>query len=170
VRFLAAPNPFKGSLGAPAAAHAIALGIRDAVPEAEVIEVPVADGGEGTVEALVSAAGGELVGVRVEGPLGDPVEASFGLIDGGRTAVVELASASGLPLLPEGRRDPRFTSTFGFGQLLEAARRSSLCPRTDSTTSRTSSTATTSGRWESHCWRDAPLPIATMRKRRASPS
>jgi glycerate 2-kinase len=123
VRFLAAPNPFKGSLGAPAAAHAIALGIRDAVPEAEVIEVPVADGGEGTVEALVSAAGGELVGVRVEGPLGDPVEASFGLIDGGRTAVVELASASGLPLLPEGRRDPRFTSTFGFGQLLEAARR-----------------------------------------------
>jgi glycerate 2-kinase len=123
VHFIAAPNPFKGSLGAPAAAHAIALGIRDAVPEAEVIEVPVADGGEGTVEALVSAGGGELVGARVEGPLGDPVEASFGLIDGGRTAVVELASASGLPLVPEGRLDPRFTSTFGFGQLLEAARR-----------------------------------------------
>jgi glycerate kinase len=123
VRFLAAPNPFKGSLSAPAAARAIALGVRDAVPEAEVVEVPVADGGEGTVEALVSARGGELVRARVEGPLGEPVEASFGLIDAGRTAVVELASASGLPLVPEDRRDPRLTSTYGFGQLLEAARR-----------------------------------------------
>jgi glycerate kinase len=123
LRFVAAPNPFKGSLGSPAAARAIALGLRDVFPEAEVDEVPVADGGEGTVEALVSARGGELVEVRVEGPLGDPVDAGFGLIDGGRTAVVELAAASGLPLLPPERRDPRLTSTYGFGQLLEAARR-----------------------------------------------
>jgi glycerate kinase len=85
--------------------------------------VPVADGGEGTVDALVAAHGGERVAGTVEGPLGDPVEASFGLIDGGRTAVVELAAASGLPLVPPGRLDPRSASTYGFGQLLEAARK-----------------------------------------------
>jgi glycerate kinase len=117
-----APNPFKGSLGAPEAAHAIALGIIDACPEAKVVEVPVADGGEGTVAALVAARGGELVTVPVEGPLGDPVLATFGLIDA-TTAVVELAASSGLSLVPPERRDPRLTSTYGFGQILEAARR-----------------------------------------------
>jgi len=123
VRLVAAPNPYKGSLGAPAAARAIALGARDVFADAEVLEVPVADGGEGTVEALVASRGGELVWVTVQSPLGEPVDAAFGLIDGGRAAVVELAAASGLPLLPPERRDPRVTSTFGFGQLLEAARR-----------------------------------------------
>ncbi|HEY7202014.1 MAG TPA: glycerate kinase [Candidatus Dormibacteraeota bacterium] len=121
--FVAAPNPYKGSLGAPAAAVAIACGVRDVHPHAEVREVPVADGGEGTVEALVAARGGELVTVRVRGPLGEPVDAAFGLIDGGRTAVVELAAASGLPLVPPDRRDPRVTTTYGFGELLDAARR-----------------------------------------------
>jgi glycerate kinase len=123
LRFVAAPNPYKGSLGAPAAAAAIAAGVRDVVPDADVVEVPVADGGEGTVEALVAARGGELVTACVRGPLGDPVEAVFGLIDGGATAVVELAAASGLPLVAPGRRDPRVTTTYGFGELLEAARR-----------------------------------------------
>jgi glycerate 2-kinase len=123
MKVVVAPNPFKGSLGAPEAARAMAEGVRDAFPQAEVVEVPVADGGEGTVEALVAAGGGELVTVTVEGPLGEPVEASFGLVDGGRTAVVELAAASGLPLLADHRRDPRITSTYGFGQLLEEARR-----------------------------------------------
>jgi glycerate kinase len=123
VRFVAAPNPYKGSLGAPAAAAAIALGVRDAFPDAEVAEVPVADGGEGTVEALVAARGGALVTVRVSGPLGEPVDAAYGLIDGGRTAVVELAAASGLPLVPPDRLDPRRTSTYGFGEVLDAARR-----------------------------------------------
>jgi glycerate kinase len=87
------------------------------------VEVPVADGGEGTVEALVAAHSGEIVSVTVVGPLGSPVDASFGLIDEGRTAVVELASSSGLTLIPPESRDPRVTTTFGFGQLLEAARR-----------------------------------------------
>jgi len=122
MKVVAAPNPFKGSLGAPAAARAIARGVHRAWPEAEVAEVPVADGGEGTVEALVAAAHGELVAVTVEGPLGDPVEARFGLIDEGRTAVVELASSSGLTLVPTARLDPRVASTYGFGQVLEAAR------------------------------------------------
>ncbi|TMC06152.1 MAG: glycerate kinase [Chloroflexi bacterium] len=123
MRVVAAPNPYKGSLGAPAAAAAMACGVRDVLADAEVVELPVADGGEGTVEALVAARGGELVTVRVRGPLGDPVDATFGVIDGGRTAVVELAAASGLPLLAPERRDPRVTSTYGFGELLEAARR-----------------------------------------------
>lgn len=126
MKVVVAPNPFKGSLGAPEAARAMAEGVRDAFPQAEVVEVPVADGGEGTVEALVAAGGGELVTVTVEGPLGEPVEASFGLVDGGRTAVVELAAASGLPLLADHLRDPRITSTYGFGQLLEEARRRSV--------------------------------------------
>ncbi len=123
MRLVAAPNPFKGSLGAPAAAHAMALGMLDVYPEADVVEVPVADGGEGTVEALIAARGGHLMTVAVQGPLGEPVDAEFGLIDDGSTAVVELAASSGLPLVPPDRRDPRLTSTFGFGQLLEAARR-----------------------------------------------
>ena len=101
----------------------MAAGVRDALPRAEVVEVPVADGGEGTVDALVAARGGELVTVDVHGPLGNPVRAMFGLVDGGRTAVVELAAASGLPLVPPARRDPRITSTRGFGELLDAARR-----------------------------------------------
>ncbi|MBO0685784.1 MAG: glycerate kinase, partial [Candidatus Dormibacteraeota bacterium] len=123
MRFVAAPNPFKGSLGSPAAAAAIAAGVRRAVPDAEVLEVPVADGGEGTVEALVAARAGEYVAAEVEGPLAEPVEAVFGLIDRGTTAVVELAASSGLSLVPPALRDPRLTSTYGFGQMLEAARR-----------------------------------------------
>jgi glycerate kinase len=86
------------------------------------VEVPVADGGEGTTEALVAAHKGRLVGVRVEGPLGEDVEASYGLIEEGRVGVVELAAASGLPLVPAERRDPRVTSTYGFGQLLAAVK------------------------------------------------
>ncbi len=84
--------------------------------------MPVADGGDGTVEALVSANRGEYRTADVEGPLGDPVSATFGLIEGRKTAVVELAAASGLILVPAGRRDPRRASTYGFGQLLQAAR------------------------------------------------
>jgi glycerate kinase len=123
VKIVAAPNSFKGSLSATQAAKAIALGVRQALPEAQVIEVPVADGGDGTVEALVGANHGTFGWANVEGPLGDPVLASYGLIDGGRTGVVELASASGFELITAARRDPLVTSTYGFGQLLDAARR-----------------------------------------------
>jgi glycerate kinase len=122
MKVVIAPNTFKGSLSAPEAAAAIARGVREAFPDAEVVEVPVADGGDGTVEALVSAHRGEYRTVQVEGPLGDPVQATYGLIEAGRTGVVELASASGLTLIPAERRDPRKTSTYGFGQLLEAVR------------------------------------------------
>ena len=122
MKVVVAPNAFKGTLTASQAARAITRGVREVFPDAEVVEVPVADGGDGTVEALVSANHGEYRTARVEGPLGDPVTATYGRF--GDTAVAELASASGLVLVPPARRDPRRTSTFGFGQLLEAARKS----------------------------------------------
>jgi glycerate 2-kinase len=122
LKIVVAPNAFKGSLSAPQAAAAIARGVREVLPDAEVVEIPVADGGDGTVEALVSAHRGTLHSVEVEGPLGDRVTAVYGLIDDGVTGVVDLASASGLILIPPDRRDPRKSSTYGFGQLLEAAR------------------------------------------------
>src|SRR5476651_1022199 len=124
MKIIVAPNAFKGSLSATQAAKAIARGVREVLPDAEVVEIPVADGGEGTVEALVSAHRGTYEWLTVEGPLGDPVLVSYGLIDGGKTAAVELASASGYVLVSPATRDPRKASTYGFGQLLEAARAS----------------------------------------------
>jgi glycerate kinase len=122
MKVVVAPNAFKGSLTAVQAAAAMASGVREVFPGAEVFEVPVADGGDGTVEALVSAHHGTYANAQVEGPLGDPVKAAYGLIEAGRTGVVELATASGLTLIPAERRDPRSTSTYGFGQLLNAVR------------------------------------------------
>ena len=123
MKVVVAPNSFKGTLTATQAAHAIARGVHEVMPDAEIVQVPVADGGEGTAEALVTANRGKYEWVNVEGPLGDPVLASFGLIDGGRTAVLELASASGFALVPAARRDVKRASTYGFGQLLDAARK-----------------------------------------------
>ena len=123
MKVVVAPNSFKGSLSASQAAAAIARGVREAMPDATVVEVPVADGGEGTAEALVTAKGGTYEWVSVEGPLGDPVLASYGLIDHGVAAVMEMASASGFSLVTAARRDVKRASTYGFGQLLDAARR-----------------------------------------------
>lgn len=81
----------------------------------------MADGGEGTVQSLVDATGGGLAARRVTGPLGQPVEASFGLLGDGQTAVIEMAAASGLPLVPESQRDPLVTTTYGTGELMKAA-------------------------------------------------
>ncbi|HEV2036693.1 MAG TPA: glycerate kinase [Candidatus Dormibacteraeota bacterium] len=122
MKVIVAPNAFKGSLSARQAATAIARGVREVFPNAEIVEIPIADGGDGTVEALVTAHRGTFRTVEVEGPDGELVMAAYGLIHEGRAAVVELAAASGLALLPHARRDPRRTSTFGFGQLLTDAR------------------------------------------------
>jgi glycerate kinase len=122
LKIVVAPNAFKGTLTAPQAAAAISRGVREVFPDADVVEVPVADGGDGTVEALVTALHGEFRSVRVDGPLGDPVDARYGLVASGRTAVVELAASSGLALIPALRRDPMKATTYGFGQVLEAAR------------------------------------------------
>jgi len=121
MKVVIAPDSFKGCLLSAEVAAAIGEGVRRAAPRAEVVEVPMADGGEGTVQALVAATGGKLVTRTVEGPLGEPVEASFGLLGDGKTAVIEMAAASGLPLVPPQRRDPTATSTYGTGELIRAA-------------------------------------------------
>jgi glycerate kinase len=118
-----APQSLKGSLDAPEVGEAIAVGIRRVWPDANIRVVPVADGGEGTVRALVAATGGTLRHARVTGPLGEPVDAEYGMLGGGRagTAVIEMAAASGLPLVPPDKRDPRVATTRGTGELMRAA-------------------------------------------------
>ncbi|HVB62939.1 MAG TPA: glycerate kinase [Ktedonobacteraceae bacterium] len=121
MRIVIAPQSLKGSLTAAEAGLAIAQGVQAVYPDAEVVVVPVADGGEGTVQALVDATGGEIVWQTVTGPLGEPVTAFFGILGNGQTAVIEMASAAGLPLVPPERRDPRITTTYGVGELILAA-------------------------------------------------
>jgi glycerate kinase len=121
VRIVIATDSFKGSLRSTEVAHHLASGLCATWPELAVQELPLSDGGEGLVESLVVAAGGEFVDVTVTGPLETPVQARFGLIDGGETAVIEMAAASGLPLVPEDQRNPLYTTTRGTGELMQAA-------------------------------------------------
>src|ERR1700738_4914791 len=121
MRIVIAPNAFKGSLSALEAAEAIGEGIRIAASDADLVLVPIADGGDGTVDALVAATHGERRTLRVRGPLGDPVDADYGMVDAGSTAVIEMAKAAGLALVPPERRDPRITTTYGVGELLQHA-------------------------------------------------
>ena len=118
MRIVIAPDKFKGSLPAAAVAAAITAGLRDVCPGAELVTIPVADGGEGTVDAAV-AAGFERVPVTAAGPTGDPVQASYARR--GEVAVVELACVCGLARLPGGRREPLTASSFGAGEVLRAA-------------------------------------------------
>lgn len=120
MRIVVAPQEFKGTLTADEAAQAMAAGVRAAFPNADVDVLPLADGGPGTVRAIVGAAGGELRETEVRGPLPGTVGAQWGLLSGG-TAVIEMAAAAGLVLLSEEQRDPRITTTYGVGQLILAA-------------------------------------------------
>jgi glycerate kinase len=121
VRLLIAPQEFKGSLTAAEAARAMAEGLGRALPGVELDLAPMADGGPGTVEVLVTAGGGRRLTATVADPLGRPVEAAWGLLEEGATAVIEMAAASGLVLLRPEERDARRTSTYGTGQLIAAA-------------------------------------------------
>ena len=121
LKIIIAPDSFKGSLTATQAAEAIALGVRNALPDAEGVLIPLADGGEGTVQALVQATGGRIVRVPATDPLGNRIESFFGVLGNGETAVVEMASASGLTLVPERLRNPMVTTSFGTGELITAA-------------------------------------------------
>lgn len=120
-KIVAAPNSFKGSLGAPEAAAAIARGVRAACPEIEVVQMPLADGGDGTVACIVSATGGRLFREKVTGPLGQTLEGVWGISGDGSTAVVEVASASGLAAVPRQKLDPMRATSYGTGELLRAA-------------------------------------------------
>ncbi|MFL5660738.1 MAG: glycerate kinase, partial [Ktedonobacteraceae bacterium] len=121
MRIVIAPQSLKGSLTAAEAGQAIAEGTRAVYPEADIDIVPIADGGEGTVQALVDATRGAMVHQAVTGPLGEAVEAFFGVLGDGQTAVLEMAACAGLPLVPPSQRDPRITTTYGVGELILAA-------------------------------------------------
>jgi len=126
VKVVIAPDSFKESLPAAEVAGAIAAGVRAARGDAVIDACPMADGGEGTVAAMVAATGGEVLSARVSGPLGEPVEAAFGLLGAAAgtshaAAVIEMAAASGLGLVPGERRDPLRTTTYGTGELIVAA-------------------------------------------------
>ncbi len=118
-----APSGFKESLGSREVADRIAAGITRVMPDARLLRAPMADGGEGFTEALVDATGGTLHRLRVTGPVGTPVDSFFGFLGGGaaRTAVIEMAAAAGLRLVPRDQRDPTRTTSYGVGELIRAA-------------------------------------------------
>ena len=121
MKIVVAPDSFKGSLSALQAAEAIEQGMGRVFPDANVVKIPMADGGEGTVQSLVDATGGQLLTERVVDPLGYEIEAEYGILGDRTTAVIEMAAASGLTLVPFDRRDPFVTTTYGTGQLIRAA-------------------------------------------------
>jgi len=121
MRIVIAPDSYKGCISACKVAEAMARGVRTALPRARLVLLPMADGGEGTVDSLVAATGGRLLRRRVTGPLGAPVRAHFGILGDGKTAVIEMAAASGLPLVPPHKRNPLITTTRGTGELIAAA-------------------------------------------------
>ncbi|TDO83366.1 glycerate kinase [Halanaerobium saccharolyticum] len=121
MKILVAPDSFKGSLTAMETAENIGNGIHRADSEIEVDLLPMADGGEGTVQSLVDATDGEIIETEVTGPLGDPVEAFYGLLGDGKTAVIEMAAASGLPLVSDEKKNPLKTTTYGTGELIASA-------------------------------------------------
>ena len=121
VKIVIAPDSFKGSLSALKAAEAIERGVKKAAPDAQTVLVPVADGGEGTLDSLVSATDGRKVQVKVKGPLLEPVQAEYGVLGDGETCVIEMACASGLCLLEPLRLNPMITTTYGTGELIKKA-------------------------------------------------
>jgi glycerate kinase len=121
MKIVIAPDSFKESLTAMQVAEAIEQGFRQIYPHADYLKLPMADGGEGTVESMVAATEGKIIPVTVTGPLGLPVDAFFGLTGEGDTAIIEMAAASGLHLVVPEKRNPLLTGTFGTGELILAA-------------------------------------------------
>ncbi|KOO14915.1 glycerate kinase [Vibrio xuii] len=121
MKVVIAPDSYKESLTAMEVATAIESGFKEIMPDAEYIKLPMADGGEGTVQSLVDATGGDIVSVTVTGPLGQSVEGFYGLLGDGSTAVIEMAAASGLHLVEPSQRNPLLTTTYGTGELVKAA-------------------------------------------------
>ena len=120
MKIVIAPDSFKGSLTAKEACVAIKSGVLKAVPDAEVVMIPMADGGEGTTRSLVDALGGEMIRCRVLNPLGETITAEYGILSD-NTAVIEMAEASGLTLIEKGRRDPMRSTTYGTGEMIRDA-------------------------------------------------
>ncbi|RKD30052.1 glycerate kinase [Thermohalobacter berrensis] len=121
MKIVVATDSFKGSLSALEVVNSVVKGIKKVFNNAEVIKIPMADGGEGTVKSLVDATEGEIVYEEVTGPLGDKVSAFYGILGDKKTAVIEMAAASGLPLVPKDKRNPMITTTYGTGELIKSA-------------------------------------------------
>ncbi|MDE5054624.1 glycerate kinase [Niallia taxi] len=121
MKIVLAPDSFKESLSALQVAESIERGFKQVLPNAEYVKVPMADGGEGTVQSLVDATGGRIIKNTVTGPLGEAAEAFFGILGNEKTAVIEMAAASGLHLVPATKRNPLLTTTRGTGELIAAA-------------------------------------------------
>lgn len=121
MKIVIAPDSYKESLSAMEVAIQIEAGFREIYPDAEYIKLPVADGGEGTVDAMVAATGGRQINVSVTGPTGKPVLAHFGITGNQQCAVIEMASASGLECIPPEERNPLITTSYGTGELIKAA-------------------------------------------------
>lgn len=121
MKIIIAPDSFKDSLSAEGVAQAIADGLAQVWPDAQVVQCPMADGGEGTVDSVLAACHGELRRETVNGPLGEAVEARWGWLADSHTAMIEMAEASGLQRVPTGQRDACISSTFGTGELIRAA-------------------------------------------------
>ncbi|MCL2380678.1 MAG: glycerate kinase [Treponema sp.] len=121
MKIIIAPDSFKGNMSAPTVCSKIEEGILRACKKAKVFKIPLADGGEGTARAVTEAAGGKFVEITVKGPLGKPHKAAFGLLEKGKVAVLDMASASGLELISKGERNPMKACSYGTGELMKAA-------------------------------------------------
>lgn len=127
MRIVIAPDSYKGSVSALGVAQAMERGLKRVFGDAEIHKAPMADGGEGTVEALVAATGGMRCQTLVSNPLGETVTAAWGILGDGQTAVIEMAAAAGLPLIPPARRNPLVATTYGVGELIKAVLAQGLC-------------------------------------------
>ncbi len=121
VRIVIAPDSFKGAISARDICTSVKAGVHRVFPKAEVIEIPLADGGEGTMENLVCSTGGSFIEFEVKGPVGIPVLATIGLLGDQETAVIEMAQASGLTLLSNEERNPKLATSYGTGELIKHA-------------------------------------------------
>jgi glycerate 2-kinase len=121
MKLLIAPDSFKESMTAEEVCEYIEKGFRKVFPAIDVQKLPIADGGEGTVRSLVSGTGGKFVSLTVRGPLGSPVKGTYGMLGDGKTAVIEMAAASGLHYVPVRERNPMITTSFGTGELIKHA-------------------------------------------------
>ncbi|MEX4203502.1 glycerate kinase [Haemophilus influenzae] len=121
MKFVIAPDSFKESLTALEVATAIETGFKRVFPDADYVKLPMADGGEGTVQSLVDATQGKLIECEVTAPLGDKVKSFFGLSGDGKAAIIEMAAASGLHLVPPEKRNPLLTTSYGTGELIKLA-------------------------------------------------
>ena len=121
MKIIIAPDSFKGSVSAIEASRAIQKGVHNYMPDAETIVIPLADGGEGTLDCLIASRGGEIVTATVTDPLGNKLVAEYGVIASEQLAIIEMARASGIELLDEADRNPLITTTFGTGQLIAHA-------------------------------------------------